>query len=214
MERYLGKDNGDGPLQTFYTPTEDDINVLLRKDQEKELLNFEAFLQNYFDLSNPIHQKLLREIYPNYFERRLDVIRESLTLQEKIAKLKLFGPQTKEDIFFIYAIINGDIEIPDTVVFNLDQGATPAGHFNRGFFNVKRWTAEAQKTRTGLGRDWNQGLFGPLATPGSRPPAGLPVGGFSGIYAPTGPGRYNTNNPPSGIAGQRKSLSVFNTGLA
>lgn len=132
---------GDEGLKTLYVPTEDDINVLLRKDQEKELLNFETFIQEYFDLSNPIHQKLVRELYPNYFERRLDVIRETLSLQERIAKIKLLGMQTKEDVFFVYGLMNGDIKLPNDVVFNLDAADNNNKKaFNRGFFNIKKWT--------------------------------------------------------------------------
>jgi hypothetical protein len=58
-------------IPTIYTPTKDDYDVLLRKDQEKELLNFESFLEKFFDLNDPIQKKLVNEIYPNYFERRI-----------------------------------------------------------------------------------------------------------------------------------------------
>lgn len=157
--RWLGSEAGGG-LKTLYVPTEDDINVLLRKDQEKELLNFETFIQEYFDLSNPIHQKLVRELYPNYFERRLDVIRETLSLQERIAKIKLLGMQTKEDVFFVYGLMNGDIKIPDNVVFNLDGKQTDASQrFNRGFLNFKRFAKPTQKINKGLGEARGQGIF-------------------------------------------------------
>lgn len=154
---------GSKGLDTLYVPTEDDINVLLRKDQEKELLNFETFIQQYFDLSNPIHQKLVKELYPNYFERRLDVIRETLSLQERIAKIKLLGMQTKEDVFFVYGIMNGDIRIDDInkAVFNLDaKQANADDNFKRGFLSAKRWAAAGSVPKNPLGKDWNKGLFG------------------------------------------------------
>lgn len=146
-------------LNTLYVPTDDDINVLLRKDQEKELLNFETFIQEYFDLSNPIHQKLVRELYPNYFERRLDVIRETLSLQERIAKIKLLGMQTKEDVFFVYGLMNGDIKMPEEVVFNLDKEQTDPTRFNRGFFNFKKWAGPTSKVTKGLGETRGDGIF-------------------------------------------------------
>jgi len=157
--RWLRSEAGGG-LKTLYVPTEDDINVLLRKDQEKELLNFETFIQEYFDLSNPIHQKLVRELYPNYFERRLDVIRETLSLQERIAKIKLLGMQTKEDVFFVYGLMNGDIKIPENVVFNLDGKQTDASNrFNRGFLNFKTWAKPTAKINKGLGERRGEGIF-------------------------------------------------------
>jgi len=151
----------DANLNTLYVPTEDDINVLLRKDQEKELLNFETFIQEYFDLSNPIHQKLVRELYPNYFERRLDVIRETLSLQERIAKIKLLGMQTKEDVFFVYGLMNGDIKLPNDVVFNLDKKVDdPAKAFQRGFFNFKKWAQPTPQLKNPLGKNPGEGIFG------------------------------------------------------
>lgn len=158
--RWLGSKSGGG-LETLYVPTEDDINVLLRKDQEKELLNFETFIQEYFDLSNPIHQKLVRELYPNYFERRLDVIRETLSLQERVAKIKLLGMQTKEDVFFVYGLMNGDITLPEEVVFNLDKKQIdPTTRFVRGAFNYKKWAQPTSKITKGLGETRGEGIFG------------------------------------------------------
>lgn len=158
---WLGSPQGPG-LKTLYVPTEDDINVLMRKDQEKELLNFETFIQEYFDLSNPIHQKLVRELYPNYFERRLDVIRETLSLQERIAKIKLLGMQTKEDVFFVYGFMNGDIKLPENVVFNLDaQDKNNKDTFTRGFFNYKKWTQGTRSISEAnrLGGTRGKGIF-------------------------------------------------------
>ena len=128
-------------IPAIYTPTEKDINVLLEKDAERELYNFESFLQMTFDLDNPQHQKLVRELYPNYYERRVDVIRKTLKVQEKIAMLKLFGPQTKEDIFFIYALWSGAIEIPKNVVFDTTKADEGRGDkIKRGLLNPKTWT--------------------------------------------------------------------------
>lgn len=152
-------------LDTFYVPTEDDINVLLRKDQEKELLNFETFIQSYFDLTNPIHQKLVRELYPNYFERRLDNIREVLSLQERVAKIKLLGMQTKEDVYFVYGLMNGDIKLPKDVVFDLDKAQNNADdRMQRGMFNFKRWAKKGSVPVNPLGKTFGRGLFQDTAT--------------------------------------------------
>lgn len=145
LQEYTAALNTQGRLPTIYAPTESDMNVLMRKDAEKELMNFEGFLQNYFDVDNPIHQKLLYDLYPRYFERRWDVVKEKLQIQEKIAKLKLMGPQTTEDMMFMYALHNGDIEIPSSVVFDTKQDtAANETRFKRGFFNIHHWTSKPQ----------------------------------------------------------------------
>jgi hypothetical protein len=142
IQEYTGWLNKEKSLPTLYQPTQSDIDVLMKKDAEKELLNFESFLQQYFDLDNPLHQKLLLELYPNYFDRRFQVIQEKLKLQERIAHLKLFGPQTKEDIFFMYSLYNGDIDWPEGAVFDTKVDETKSQKaFNRGFFNYKKWAS-------------------------------------------------------------------------
>ncbi len=147
LQEYTAALNTEGRLPTIYAPTEQDMNVLMRKDAEKELMNFENFLQTYFDLDNPIHQKLLDSLYPNYFKRRWEVIVDKLKIQEKIAKLKLLGPQTPEDLMFMYALHNGDIEIPTEVVFDTSKNeANNQTRFNRGFFNIHHWTSEPYVT--------------------------------------------------------------------
>jgi hypothetical protein len=189
--RYLntGDGKGEGKVPTVYSPTEEDYNVLLRKDAEKELYNFEGFLQSYFDVTNPIHQRLLKEVYPNYFERRLDVIKDHLEIQEKIARIKLFGVQTKEDIFFMYALTNGDIKIPSAPVFAIDSVTAPdEDAFERGFFNPKRYTGELHPAKTQLGTGAN--LFGSGSTLTNR---GTPVS-YTGIGDYFGKDRTGAGN--------------------
>ncbi len=145
LQEYTASLNSEGRLPTIYAPTENDMNVLMRKDAEKELVNFEGFLQDYFDVDNPIHQKLLFDLYPNYFYRRWEAVEQKLKIQEKIAHLKLFGPQKTEDVMFMYALHNGDIEIPTSVVFDTTQNSKQnQDHFNRGFLNVHHWTSAPQ----------------------------------------------------------------------
>lgn len=164
IQEYHEHLNKTHDLNTIYQPTEADYNVLLRKDAEKELLGFETFLQNYFDLTDPIHQRLVREIYPNYFERRLEVIRDTLSAQEKLARIKLFGAQTKEDIFFLYAIYNGDVHIPKAAVFDT-HAETTKKQFQRGFLNWKRWAAEPTGTKKRVGQAGWEGILSAAGKP-------------------------------------------------
>lgn len=132
-------DAGKGGVAALYTPTEDDIRVIERKDQEKRLVQFEGFLEKHFNMKNPMHQKLLNDIYPQYYDRRLEIINDNLKLQEKMARLKLYGPQTQEDIFFLFALYQGDIELPTTLASDLDTKPFNEQRYVRGMFNAKKW---------------------------------------------------------------------------
>ena len=138
----------------------------------------------------------------------MEVVRETLSLQEKIARLKLFGPQTKEDIFLLYSLINGDVEIPDSVVFSLDEGKTKAGHFNRGFLNVKRWAQEGKPAANPLGKTWGAGLFGEGK---GQPTAGNAGLGFAAAFP--GQSRVGKGRPLFGKMDLLKSLGIFGNGL-
>lgn len=138
-----------GGVAALYTPTEDDINVIMRKDAEQRLVGFEAFLEKFFDLKNPIHQKILNDVYPQYYDRRLEIINDNLKLQEKMARLKLYGPQTQEDIFFLFALWQGDITIPTSLASSLDEKTFDEAKYARGMFNAKKWAAPTIKVKAG-----------------------------------------------------------------
>ncbi len=198
LQEYTASLNSDGRLPTIYAPTENDINVLMRKDAEKELMNFEAFLQNYFDVDNPIHQRLLHDVYPNYFNRRWEVIVDKLEVQKKIAKLKLFGPQTREDVMFMYALHNGDIEIPKSVVFDTTQtDEINQKRFARGYFNIHHWT----DAPTGAGRVGTAKFFdvGGLAAGTAN------IGAFDKIMAEVARKGAGQENAPGGIVSSQWS---------
>jgi hypothetical protein len=95
-------------------------------------------------------------------------------------------------------------------VFKLDAQQTTEARFNRGFFNVKRWTADASKTAKGLGQTWNEGLFSPGS--GTINSGGIATGLIPRL-ATLEPTRKGGFTPRRGRQGMQIGLNVFNNGV-
>lgn len=68
---------------------------------------------------------------------------EVAALQKTLAKIRLFGPRSREDLVTIFAIENGMVDIPDGALHRpekwyhgADQSIT--GEYKRGLLNLKR----------------------------------------------------------------------------
>lgn len=162
-EEYLlrkGAKLGVNNVNVNYTPDAEDIKIWIKKDEELNLFNFEKWLELKM-LSHPnlYNQKWVRTVYPEYYEKRLELIDQHLDIQKKIAMIKLYGgPRDKEDLMFIWAIENNEIMIPDRVAF--DTSKIEKADQSRGFLNIHRWA----DYKGGMTRDSKPGLFNAIFT--------------------------------------------------
>lgn len=132
------KINGSGPM-VVYTPSAEEINILVDKENELNLASFERFIRDRFNLNDPVQSRLVHEMYPEYFEKRLEQIDSHLELQRRAAKIKLLGIQDKDDLMFLYAIASNKIKIPDNAVF-APKSYNDTESFERGLLNPRRIT--------------------------------------------------------------------------
>jgi hypothetical protein len=123
--------------------TEDEKKIYIQKSEEGQLLDFDAYVEhNYID-GDLYKQKLIREIYPEYFERRLKLIDQHTSIQRELAHMKLYGgPRSKEDLRLLYLLSTGQINVPTTVAF--DTTMEPDDKIRmRGYFNAVHLFDEA-----------------------------------------------------------------------
>lgn len=119
-------------LNARYDVTQQEIDALVRRYNEVDLLNFEKHISSWFNVQDPTHQRLINELYPQYFERRLDQIEANLEVQRRIAHLRLLGPRNADDLRFAYFLETGVIEKPQRPVFETAMADTDK---QRGLFN-------------------------------------------------------------------------------
>jgi hypothetical protein len=81
---------------------------------------------------------------PDYFERREEQIEEVADLQKRIAKLRLYGPRSKDDLFLIYMIHAGKLQVPSGAIWDPNSWYTDEqkkDNFSRGLFNPRRYVS-------------------------------------------------------------------------
>lgn len=143
IKKSLVNNQGVVPGMGYATLTEADLEHLERKRQALQYEDMYRFIDNYFDTKDPAIAKLVAGMMPEYFQRREALIDQQAELQKRVAKLRLRGPQDREDLMTIYAMNSGALKLPVGPLFNPDQwyptgAAAYANGFKEGLFNPKR----------------------------------------------------------------------------
>lgn len=115
--------------------------------RERELeKQFEQWFATNFDRMDPTHKALARKLFEKFYNDRLKNLDTNLETTKRIARLKITGPQTKEDLYLLYAMDAGLIDTdyldnllhPEQVKRNQDEAQRQA-NYRRGMFNPKRF---------------------------------------------------------------------------
>lgn len=89
--------------------SDSDFDWLDRKRQQEDEANFQAWFAQNYDYMAPEQKAVARRLWPNFYEQRQRLLEKNVKLQQKIAELKLHGPQSKEDLLLQYAVESGYI---------------------------------------------------------------------------------------------------------
>jgi len=140
---------GNKDVTYAYQPSESEIQHQVTKQREHEHVGFESWLAGVFDPGNPMEAQTLYELYPGFFDKRMDEVDRHLALQRKIAEVKNRGPTSKEDLYFMYQMAANQVPIPKGPAFQ--TGGVRRGELDDnprayGALNYKRW---------GAGFPWN-----------------------------------------------------------
>jgi hypothetical protein len=133
------KDSGFG--QTVIT--DNVVDYFYKKTEEQEFAKKEAWLAESFDLSNPQTRDWLRRLEPGFFQRREEYAMSKLEAQKLLVKLSHHGPESSEDLDFLWHVASGHISLDDLRTPAWEQVPEDKdkdkGQFQRGLFNPRRW---------------------------------------------------------------------------
>lgn len=120
-----------------------EIGSYMRKMAAVETAKFDQWFQGQWklDSANPTLQRWGQEVNPEYFARREQVIDEQTRIQNMLAKIKLRGVHTREEMELLYMIDNGIVQIPKGEIFNHRGHAANEDAIKRGLFNPFRVNA-------------------------------------------------------------------------
>lgn len=118
----------------------------LQKKREQEIeANFQAWFAQGYDRATPEQKKIARELYPEFYAQRMRYLDKQIELQRDIARIKLEGPKTKEDMILLFSIEAGFID-GEPLKHILDPEAAEKAkakeeqqlRFRRGLLNPRR----------------------------------------------------------------------------
>lgn len=142
----------------------EEVDFVANKERLVQLMKFDRYFLNRFKFSNPHDLRMAQQMYPELFEMQLQTIREKAELQVELAKIKLLGPKTKEDIHLQYLVESGTIEVPNESVHIMN--GLGEENLERGIWNPYKWrtanTDEKINNRFGAGYDFSDGNAGPI----------------------------------------------------
>lgn len=160
-----------------YPITEKDLKEFEDVYKAQELWRFEKYLEQMFPPDHPQSGKILKEWFPDYYERREKALDEKFNLQKRWSKLQLFGPRTADDVMLMYAVDTDRIKIPTEVPGRRTGEAKKIGIFSNLY---KQQYIKPAKGYNMLSSDptyWRIGLNNDTAVePGD---SGVPVGPFT-----------------------------------
>lgn len=88
----------------------EDLEYIDKKAQQVELEKFDRWYGSIFDHSDPAQLQMSKQIYPEWFERRLKAIDETVDFQRSMARINILGITNKEDVLTAYAVASGRID--------------------------------------------------------------------------------------------------------
>jgi len=122
-----------------------DVRWLLQKRDQMEKAEFDAWIGQKFDMTDPAQVALFKNIAPEYFERRKEVIESQVELQKRVALLKLTGITSMDDLQLAWAVETGRLKpVPVSV-------AAPG-----------TWRAEVEPDQDAQDERYTSGLFSPI----------------------------------------------------
>lgn len=142
-----------GGAQAVVTLDKDDANYALRQRAQVENADFDRWVMEKYDLTDPAQNFMMQQIAPDQFQRRLDLIEAQQSLVSKYARLRLMGPKKLDDLKFEWLVETGRIELPRGPIWNPQEWMS----------QQLGWDGRDRNARGKLNRQrFRAGLFSPL----------------------------------------------------
>lgn len=111
--------DGKTPAGLAIAPNEF-FDYLERKKDSELYAQYQAWAINQSDMSTPEARAYWNKILGWVAEKRDSLVEEQANIQKKIAKLKIHGIQSEEDMMFLFALNNGLINVAAQPLYNID----------------------------------------------------------------------------------------------
>lgn len=113
-----------------------DVEYFHKKALDVQEADFKAWFLAQMDLSTPEKQAYWQSKFPDVFQEKQRLMEKQLDIQLKLAKMRIFGPQNKDDYMLLWGIQRGYIKVPDGPLF--EPTKLQQKNFHEGLFNIKK----------------------------------------------------------------------------
>lgn len=88
-----------------------DFEWLQKKREAVEKANFQQWFVDNFDFMSPAQKAVARKLYPEFYKERLALQKQQVQNLADLARIKLYGIQSKDDLLKTYAAETGRLDI-------------------------------------------------------------------------------------------------------
>jgi len=110
LAQAAGSANGYTPFGKMEA-TDADFAWYQRKAAAAETANFQAWFAHEFDRMSPAEKKRAKELYPEFYRQRKKLLKQQSKNLFELARLKLEGVQTMDDLQTLYLAENGRLDL-------------------------------------------------------------------------------------------------------
>lgn len=171
MKEQYANARGAGNTDTnWVVPFEQsDAAYLMRKRDQEEKAQFDAWVTQKFDLTDPAQNMMLQQIAPELYQRREEVIDTQQALVSRYAKMRLRGAKNLDDLYLEWLIETNRIDLPkgpiwDPIKWRMAQAGQPGAdttvaatqtrdtawnnqRYDSGFYSILKWMGKDQAGR-------------------------------------------------------------------
>jgi len=99
------------PVNVQYSLSDKDFEYFESKQAAQELANFERWVALQFDFKSPADVDRFAKMFPEYFERRLAVLKNVSDANLRYSQILLTGAQSSEDYVYLWLAQTGKIPL-------------------------------------------------------------------------------------------------------
>jgi hypothetical protein len=118
---------GESPYITSARPLpiqDWELQYMKDKAANEDYAAYRQWLSNKYDLNDMATRAWFKQIAPEYFTEKRELLKELMDRHAKYSLLRLAGPENEEDLRFEYAVETGRIPIPKGPFYNPLEWAT------------------------------------------------------------------------------------------
>lgn len=101
-----------------------ELQYMKDKAANEDYAAYRQWLSNKYDLNDMATRAWFKQIAPEYFSEKRELLKELMDRHAKYSLLRLAGPENEEDLRFEYAVETGRIPIPKGPFYNPLEWAT------------------------------------------------------------------------------------------